>query len=285
MRFLAFEADGRNGLAVAMEGGAYHGLTEADAAWPGDLETLIAGGFPASAIAALRSGAAVDPATVTVALPVRRPGKILCVGLNYAAHAQESGHEIPKVPTVFGRFATGLIASGAGLVRPRVSDLLDYEAELAVVIGKAGRDIAKEHALEHVAGYTIFNDGSVRDWQLATPQWTVGKNFDGTGALGPVLVTPDELPPGAAGLHLQLRLNGEVLQDTMTDDLIFGVADLIAFLSTAMTLEPGDIIATGTPSGVGGARKPQVWMKPGDVCEVEIEGIGILSNPIVQQQD
>jgi len=283
MRFLAFEVNGAQGLAVAQDGGAYHGLTENDSGWPGSLDVLIREGFPEAAIAALAAGPVVDPALVRVALPVRTPGKILCVGLNYAAHAKESGHEIPKVPTVFGRFATGLIASGEGLVRPRVSDLLDYEAELAVVIGKAGRDIPQEQALDHVAGYTIFNDGSVRDWQLATPQWTVGKNFDGTGALGPVLVTPDELPPGASGLHLQLRLNGEVLQDTMTDDLIFGVADLIAFLSTAMTLEPGDIIATGTPSGVGGARKPQVWMKPGDVCEVEIEGIGILSNPIVQQ--
>lgn len=284
MRFLAFEANGAKGLAVAVGEGAYHGLTEADPAFPGDLEALIGAGFPAAAIAALQAGPEIDPAAVRVALPLRRPGKILCVGLNYAAHAKESGHEIPKVPTVFGRFASGLIASGEGLVRPRVSELFDYEAELAVVIGKPGRDIPKERALEHVAGYTIFNDGSVRDWQLATPQWTVGKNFDGTGALGPVLVTPDELPPGASGLHLQLRLNGEVLQDTKTDDLIFGVADLIAFLSTAMTLEPGDIIATGTPSGVGGARKPQVWLKPGDICEVEIEGIGILSNPVVQQE-
>ena len=284
MRFLAFEAQGAKGLAVAEGEGAYHGLTETDPAFPGDLEALIGAGFPAAAIAALQAGPEIDPAAVRVALPLRRPGKILCVGLNYAAHAKESGHEIPKVPTVFGRFASGLIASGEGLVRPRVSELFDYEAELAVVIGKPGRDIPKERALEHVAGYTIFNDGSVRDWQLATPQWTVGKNFDGTGALGPVLVTPDELPPGASGLHLQLRLNGQVLQDTKTDDLIFGVADLIAFLSTAMTLEPGDIIATGTPSGVGGARKPQVWLKPGDICEVEIEGIGILSNPVVQQE-
>ncbi|RLL65281.1 fumarylacetoacetate hydrolase family protein [Paenirhodobacter hankyongi] len=284
MRFLAFEAQGAKGLAVAEGEGTYHGLTETDPAFPGDLEALIRAGLPPAAIAALQAGPEIDPAAVRVALPLRRPGKILCVGLNYAAHAKESGHEIPKVPTVFGRFASGLIASGEGLVRPRVSELFDYEAELAVVIGKAGRDIPKERALEHVAGYTIFNDGSVRDWQLATPQWTVGKNFDGTGALGPVLVTPDELPPGASGLHLQLRLNGEVLQDTKTDDLIFGVADLIAFLSTAMTLEPGDIIATGTPSGVGGARKPQVWLQPGDICEVEIEGIGILSNPVVQQE-
>lgn len=284
MRFLAFEAQGAKGLAVAEGEGAYHGLTETDPAFPGDLEALIGAGFPAAAIAALQAGPEIDPAAVRVALPLRRPGKILCVGLNYAAHAKESGHEIPKVPTVFGRFASGLIASGEGLVRPRVSELFDYEAELAVVIGKPGRDIPKERALEHVAGYTIFNDGSVRDWQLATPQWTVGKNFDGTGALGPVLVTPDELPPGASGLHLELRLNGQVLQDTKTDDLIFGVADLIAFLSTAMTLEPGDIIATGTPSGVGGARKPQVWLQPGDICEVEIEGIGILSNPVVQQE-
>ena len=164
-----------------------------------------------------------------------------------------------------------------------MSDKLDYEGELVAVIGRGGRDIAKERALDHVAGYSIFNDGSVRDYQLRTPQWTVGKNFDGTGAFGPYFVTADQLPKGAAGLSLQTRLNGTVMQSTSTSDMVFDVATLVSLLSVAMTLEPGDVIVTGTPAGVGGARKPPVFMKPGDICEVEIEGIGVLRNAIAAQ--
>ncbi|WP_407495755.1 fumarylacetoacetate hydrolase family protein [Pseudooceanicola sp. MF1-13] len=283
MKFLAFTKNGVEGLALSEGDAGYHGLTADDSSWPGSLMALISNGFPAAALDALRAGPAIDPDEVTIALPIERPGKIVCIGLNYAAHAAEAGLELPSVPTVFARFSTGLVPSGAPIVRPTVSDMLDYEAELAVVIGKGGRDIPKESALDHVAGYTIFNDGSIRDWQLATPQWTVGKNFDNTGGFGPVLVTPDELPAGASGLRMQLKLNGEVMQDTKTDDLIFDVPSLIAHLSKAFTLEPGDVIATGTPSGIGGARDPKVWMKPGDVCEIEIEGIGTLTNPIVQQ--
>ena len=159
--------------------------------------------------------------------------------------------------------------------------MFDFEGELIAVIGKAGRGITKEDALDHIAGYTIFNDGSIRDFQLRTNQWTIGKNFDDTGALGPCFVTADELPRGAAGLRISTRLNGEIMQDASTDDLIFSVADLVSHLSVGMTLQPGDLIATGTPSGVGFARDPKVMMKPGDICEIEVEKIGRLRNTIV----
>ncbi len=211
------------------------------------------------------------------------PPKIVCIGLNYADHSAESGFEVPNYPTVFGRFASSLIGHGAPIVRPRVSEQLDYEGEFVAVIGRGGRDIPKARALEHVAAYSLFNDASIRDYQFKAPQWTVGKNFDDTGAFGPCLVTADALPPGCQGLLLQTRLNGEIVQSASTDDLVFDVATLVSTLSEAFTLEPGDIIVTGTPSGVGLARKPPLWMKPGDVCEVELEGIGILRNPVIDQ--
>jgi 2-keto-4-pentenoate hydratase/2-oxohepta-3-ene-1,7-dioic acid hydratase in catechol pathway len=164
-------------------------------------------------------------------------------------------------PEIFGRFATSLIAHGEPIRRPRESSMLDYEAELAVVIGRGGRRIRRDRALDHIAGYSLFNDATIRDFQLRTPQWTIGKNFDGTGAFGPWLVTPDAVPPAARGLHIQGRLNGRVMQDSRTDLLIFGVAALIEMISVAMTLEPGDVIITGTPGGVGVARKPPVFMQ------------------------
>lgn len=166
------------------------------------------------------------------------------------------------------------------MVVPTCSNQLDYEAELAVVVGRPGRNIPRARALEWVAGYTLFNDGSIRDYQKRTHQWTVGKNFDGTGPLGPELVTPDELPEGARGLRIQMRVGGEVLQDATTSDMIFDVATVIADLSEAMTLQPGDVIAMGTPSGVGAARKPPRFLRAGEVCEVSVERIGVLRNPI-----
>jgi len=214
---------------------------------------------------------------------VRRPGKIVCVGLNYAAHSRESGHEPPAYPTLFARFASSLVGHETPLVRPRVSSELDYEGELAVVIGRGGRHIPRQAALDHVAGYSLFNDASVRDYQRKTPQWTVGKNFDGTGAFGPCLVTPDELPPGCKGLRLQTRLNGRVMQEASTADMLFDVESLIAAISEVMTLEPGDVLVTGTPEGVGHARKPPVFMAPGDVCEVEVEGLGVLRNTVAAE--
>ena len=164
--------------------------------------------------------------------------------------------------------------------RPRESSALDYEAELAVVIGRRGRRIHRDRALDHVAGYSLFNDATIRDFQLRTPQWTMGKNFDGTGAFGPWLVTPDAVPPGAQGLRIQGRLKSRVMQESRTDRLIFSVPVLIELISVAITLEPGDVIITGTPGGVGAARKPAVYMQPGDVFEVEIEGMGVLSNSV-----
>jgi 2-keto-4-pentenoate hydratase/2-oxohepta-3-ene-1,7-dioic acid hydratase in catechol pathway len=208
------------------------------------------------------------------------PGKVVCLGLNYAEHAREGGFAVPDYPALFVRVASSLIGAGEPILRPRSSTSLDYEAELAVVIGRGGKHIRAADAFKHIAGYTAFNDASVRDYQRRTAQWTPGKNFDSTGALGPVLVTPDELPPGGKGLHITCRLNGQVMQSSNTADMIFDVARTIEILSEIMTLEAGDVIATGTPPGVGHARKPPVWMRDGDVCEIEIEGIGVLRNPV-----
>ena len=229
------------------------------------------------------SGEPVDVAAVEVLPPLGQPGKIICVGLNYRDHAGESGMQVPDYPVLFARFASSLVPHGAPMVRPPESDRLDYEGELVAVIGKRGRRIGKTDALDHVAGYSIFNDGSIRDYQLRTTQWTMGKNFDGTGAFGPVFVTADALPPGARGLKIETRLNGRTMQSASTDDLIFDVATLVSLISVGITLEAGDIIVTGTPSGVGAARKPPVFMKAGDVCEVEIEKVGTLRNTVADE--
>jgi 2-keto-4-pentenoate hydratase/2-oxohepta-3-ene-1,7-dioic acid hydratase in catechol pathway len=215
--------------------------------------------------------------------PLRRPEKVICVGLNYREHSAESGFNQPDYPTLFGRFNSSLIGDGAPIVRPRASIQLDFEGELVAIIGKPGRNIDGSDALDHVVGYSIFNDASVRDFQFKSPQWTVGKNFDGTGAFGPCLVTADELPPGGKGLRLQTRLNGEVVQDASTDDMVFDVATLITIISEAMTLNSGDVIVTGTPSGVGLSRKPPLFMRAGDFVEIEIEKIGVLSNPVTEE--
>lgn len=216
--------------------------------------------------------------------PVLNPAKAIAVGLNYVDHAAESPYkDPPKYPVLFQRYVSSWVAHQEPLVCPSNSTAFDYEAELVVVIGKAGRHIAKDQALSHVAGYSVFNDGSVRDYQLRTTQWMMGKNFDRSGSFGPELVTADELPPGAAGLRIQARLNGQVVQDSNTRDMIFDVATLIATCSEAMALQPGDIIISGTPAGVGMARKPPLYMKAGDVCEIEVEHIGVLSNRIVAE--
>jgi acylpyruvate hydrolase len=215
---------------------------------------------------------------------IRRPGKVICLGLNYAEHAKEGGFQVPDYPAIFLRASTSLIGAKEPIILPLCSETLDYEAELAVVIGRRGRYIQEEEALGYVAGYSIFNDASVREYQRRTSQWTMGKNFDGTGAFGPELVTPDELPPGADGLRIQTRLNDRVVQDANTRDMIVGVARTIALVSEVMTLEPADVIITGTPPGVGHARTPPLWLRDGDVCEVEIEGIGILDNPVLAEK-
>jgi 2-keto-4-pentenoate hydratase/2-oxohepta-3-ene-1,7-dioic acid hydratase in catechol pathway len=210
--------------------------------------------------------------------------KIICVGLNYADHAKEGGNAVPDYPGLFMRTNRSMIGANAPIVRPSFSDTLDYEAELMVIIGKGGRHIAEAEALSHVFGYSIFNDGTVREFQRKSSQWTPGKNFDDTGAVGPWLVTPDELPPGAQGLKIESRLNGKVMQSSNTSNMICSVAHTISLLSQYTTLEVGDMIAMGTPEGVGYARKPPVFMQPGDVIEVEIEQIGLLRNPIVADE-
>jgi acylpyruvate hydrolase len=253
---------------------------------PGDMIGVIAAGEQlrdqlAAALRSAPAGARRPLGSIELLPPVPRPGKVLCLGLNYAAHAREGGNEVPDYPTVFVRVTTSLVAPGAPVVRPRLSDKLDYEVELAIVIGRRCHDVAEDDALPFVFGYTVMNDVSVRDYQRRTSQRTMGKNFDGTGPLGPAIVTADELPPGARGLAIRTRLNGELLQDGNTTDMVFPVPRIVSLLSQVMTLEPGDVIATGTPSGVGHARRPPLWMKPGDVVACEIESIGTLSNPIV----
>ena len=285
MRFAAYRQNGVQGLAAAEGDGTFRGYAATDGKYPGDLAGLVAAGAERLRDAghALLAGPEVDLGAVEFLPPLPAPPKIVCIGLNYADHSAESGFKVPDYPTVFGRFASSLIGHGAPIVRPRVSEQLDYEGEFVAVIGRGGRGIPKERALDHVVAYSLFNDASIRDYQFKAPQWTVGKNFDDTGAFGPYLVTADELPPGCRGLRLRTRLNGEVVQDASTDDLVFDVATLVSVLSEAFTLEPGDVILTGTPSGVGLARKPPLWMKPGDVCEVELEGLGVLRNPIADQ--
>lgn len=215
---------------------------------------------------------------------IPEPGKTICLGLNYYAHAKEGGREKPDYPWFFYRGKSSLIGHAEPAIRPRISSKLDYEAELAVIIGsKVPRHTSRDVALTYVFGYSCFDDISVRDYQKRTPQWTIGKNFDGTGAFGPWVVTSDELPPGAKELRIQSRLNAEVMQDSNTSDMIFDVAETIALLSQCLTLEPGDVISMGTPAGVGQARTPPVWMKPGDTIEVEIDRIGVLRNTIIAE--
>ncbi len=290
MRLFSFDAQGQARIGVLQSAGAqeFIDLSVAAPGLPGDMGALIAqaGGLEAARQAAAQApAAAVRPMAGVHFLPVvPRPGKIVCLGLNYADHAKEGGHARPEYPSFFMRGATSMTGHLEPIIRPRASTKLDYEAELAVVVGKKARHLTKANALECVAGYSCFNDGSIRDYQRKTNQWTIGKNFDDSGPFGPWLVTPDELPPGAAGLRIQSRLNGKVMQDANTKDFLWDVVESLCIITECMTLEPGDVIITGTPAGVGYARTPPVWMAPGDVCEIEIEGIGILSNPIADEQ-
>jgi acylpyruvate hydrolase len=253
-----------------------------------DLTSVIVAGRPAletlaRAVEVLPRAAWRPVTEIEFRLPVDRPGKVICLGLNYADHAKEGGYQVPEYPAVFMRCRTSLIPANAPLIRPRVSEKLDYEAELMVIIGQRGRHVSEKDALDLVFGYTCFNDASVRDFQRQTHQWTPGKNFDGTGAVGPIVVTPDELPPGAADLKIVCRLNGKTVQSANTREMIVSVAKTLSLLSEFTTLEPGDLIALGTPQGVGHARNPPLWMRPGDIVEVEIEGIGILANKVADE--
>lgn len=282
MRFTTFLHDGQPRLGLVTSDGVID-LHAAQPQVPADLRQALRAGvdLQAAADAAVASNAPRLPlASLTLAPLVPEPGKVVCLGLNYYDHAKEGGRDKPDYPWFFLRGASSLLAPGAVAPRPRVSERFDYEAELAVVIGRTVKHATMDNALDAVFGYTCFNDISVRDYQKKTPQWSIGKNFDRTGGFGPVLLTADELPAGATDLRIQCRLNGQVMQDANTRDMIWGVAETITLLTECMTLEPGDVIIMGTPAGVGQARTPPVWMKHGDTVEIEIERIGVLRNTV-----
>ena len=287
MKFTTYLRHGAPRLAVGHDGDLID-VADARPDIPSDLRAALSAGLDLLDVGAvaITSRAVRQPlASAKLAPLVPEPGKIVCLGLNYFDHAKEGGREKPDYPWFFFRGASSLIAHGDSGRVPVVSSKFDYEAELAVVIGrKVPRHTRQEDALQYVFGYSCFNDMSVRDYQKRTPQWTIGKNFDATGAFGPVLVTADELPPGAAGLRIQGRLNGQVMQDANTSDMIFNVAETIALLAEVLTLDAGDVVVMGTPAGVGQARTPPVWMKAGDTFEVDIEQIGVLTHLIEDEQ-
>lgn len=260
----------------------------ADADMPTDMLAFLDSGAAGlaraqAAVDAPPVAAILDRALVTLRAPVPRPGKIICIGLNYRDHAAESNAPIPEYPIVFSKYANAITGPGDPIVLPRISDQVDYEAELGVVIGTRAFEVAERNALGVVAGYMPVHDVSARDYQLRTSQWTIGKTFDTFAPCGPALVTADEVPDPQT-LDIQLRIGDEVLQNSNTSNLIFTVQQLVAHLSSVMTLEPGDLIATGTPGGVGMARKPPRFLGPGDVVQIEIERLGILENPVVAQR-
>ena len=287
MRIFAFDKSGNPTLGLR-RGDEVVDLSVAAPDLPGDLPALLAGGDDAM----VRAKSAADGASgeavrsgegLTYHPTIWNPGKIICVGLNYAAHAAEAQSDTSTVqdyPSLFLRVTTTLVGHEQALLVPKASSNLDYEAEMVAVIGKSGSGVSKADALEYVAGYSVFNEGSVRDYQFKSSQWTSGKNFDATGGFGPYFVTADEVPAGGKGLRIQTRLNGETMQDANTATMIFDIPTLIEIITEVMTLHPGDVIVTGTPEGVGFARTPPVWMKPGDVCEIDLEGVGVLRNMI-----
>jgi len=290
MKIVAFEGQGGPRLGI-VEGDQVVDLNAADASVPTELSEWLARNNgetkPLAEIAKRAPASARRPlAGLAYALPVGRPGKVICLGLNYLDHVKEGPNRdnVPKFPTIFMRSRTSLVPHGQPIMRPLVTETLDYEAELILVIGKRAKHLTAANATACIAGYSCGNEGSVREFQRKTTQWDMGKNFDRTGGFGPWLVTADELPPAAKGLKIESRLNGKVMQSDNTDNMMFPIVDLLVYLTQGMTLEPGDIIFTGTPSGVGHARQPPVFMKNGDTCEIEIERIGVLRNSIADEK-
>ena len=265
MRFASFTGPGPAGFGL-VEDGTIRPI--ADDRYP-DLKSVIAAGDYRGAAAAAAEPVGLDEVSMAPVLP--NPGKIFCIGMNYLAHIEEMGRERPEYPTLFARYPDSLVGHGRPIVRPAASAQYDFEGELAVVIGRGARHVSADRALDYVAGYACFLDGSLRDYQRHTSQFIAGKNFRHSGAFGPWLVTTDELPDPYV-LSLETRVNGQVMQTGNIDDLCFDIGALIEYLSTICRLEPGDVIVTGTPSGVGAARDPQVWLQPGDVVEVDIDG-------------
>ncbi len=290
MRLVTFSHDGATRLgAVRTTNGRQTvvDLHSVEPRSPSDMLAFLEGGeetlgLAREALNRAPSAADLDLSAVTLKAPIPNPSKIICIGLNYRDHAAESQQEVPAYPTVFAKYPSCLVGSGAAIVLPRISSQVDYEGELAVVIGRRARQVAEADALSYVGGYAPFNDVSVRDYQMRTSQWTIGKTFDTHGPMGPALVTADEVPDPQA-LNIRVSIGDEALQSANTAQMIFPVAHLIAYLSAVMTLEPGDIIATGTPSGVGAARTPPRFLRPGETVRVEIEGLGVLENPVVAQ--
>jgi len=286
MRLVTFQNSGSPRVGALVNGDAQVvDLAAADPQIPADMLGVLAGGEALMARAqqaAQEAGSTqrLDAASVRLLAPVPRPGKIICIGLNYRDHAAETGQAVPDYPTVFAKYANVVVGPGEAIVLPKVTEEIDYEAELAVVIGRRAKDVPEAEALRYVAGYTPFNDVSARDYQRRTSQWTVGKTFDTFGPMGPALVTADEIGDPHT-LDIQLSIGGEVLQSSNTRHLIFRVEELIAYLSAVMTLEPGDVISTGTPSGVGAARSPKRWLRAGERVRVEIDRLGALENPVV----
>jgi acylpyruvate hydrolase len=290
MKIVAFEGQGGPRIGV-VEGDQVVDLQAAEPKVPNDLGDWLAKSNgdtkQLGEIAKRAPASARQPLSgIKYALPVARPGKIVCLGLNYLEHVKEGSQRdnIPKFPTIFMRGLTSLVSHGQPIVRPRVSETLDYEAELILVVGKRAKHLTAANATSCVAGYSCGNEGSVREFQRKTTQWDMGKNFDRTGGFGPWLVTADELPDAAKGLKIESRLNGTVMQSDNTDNMMFPIVEMLVYITQGITLEPGDVIFTGTPSGVGHARKPPVWMKNGDTIEVEIERIGTLRNPIADEK-
>ena len=290
MKIVAFEGQGGPRIGI-VEGDQVIDLQAAEPRVPNDLAEWLAktnGDTKQLAEIAKRAPASARKplSSIAYALPVGRPGKIVCLGLNYLEHVKEGSQRdnIPKFPTIFMRGLTSLVPHGAPILRPLASETLDYEAELILVISKHAKHLTAANATSCIAGYSCGNEGSVREFQRKTTQWDMGKNFDRTGGFGPWLITADELPDAAKGLKIQSRLNGTVMQSDNTDNMMFPIVEMLVYITQGITLEPGDVIFTGTPSGVGHARKPPVWMKNGDTIEVEIERIGTLRNPIADEK-
>ena len=279
MKLATYSHQGRTGYGAVFGDGLVDLSRRLGGRFP-DVRSLFAG----NAIAEARKAAEGQKpdarlADVTLLPPIPNPGKLFCIGLNYEAHRQETKRDKTEAPAVFVRFPESVVGHDQPMLRPRESQKYDYEGEIALIIGRTGRRIAEKDAWDYIGGYSCFNDGSVRDWQNATTQWTAGKNFRASGAFGPWIVTADEIAPGTE-ITLRTRLNGQEMQSTNTGLLIHSIPRIVAHLSTWAQLEPGDVIASGTPGGVGSRREPPVWMKAGDTVEVEVSGVGVLRNPI-----
>ena len=286
MKLLSFSDGGESRLGVLQDDGSIADVCKADAEIPTTIKGLFAAGSDAmdrvkAAAAGISTENVLNRSGVDIGPPIPDPGKILCIGINYKDHIEETNSETPEFPVVFAKYANTIVGPEADVQLPTYSTKVDYEAEFAVVIGKTARNVAKEDALDHVGGYTCLNDVSARDLQQRTSQWVMGKSPDTFAPIGPVVVTSDDVPDPHS-LDIKLRLNGETMQSSNTKHLLFRVEDLIADIARVITLDPGDIISTGTPGGVGAAREPAVFLKPGDSMEVEISSIGILRNGVVQ---